>query len=70
MNMDHLVRVELSDAKHKLPMPGTQRLFTRVETVDMRDLFWMACLNDGSIKKAAPEKAEAPELPKSPAASE
>ena len=67
MTMDHLVRVELADRSHRLPMPGTARLFGDSEVVDMREPFWIACVNDGSVKVVTAAPAEDPVPP--PAAS-
>lgn len=58
----HLARVVLGNPEHRLPMPGTKRLFGVIEVVDVREAFWLACLADGSIR-LAPEPAEAAPAP-------
>ncbi len=54
---EHLVAVRLGNPAHILRMPGTSRLFGSldgadgVEVIDTRELFWIACLADGSIER-------------------
>jgi len=50
------VQVHLVDPSHKLPVPGTKRLFPTApegELVDIYNPFWQALLKDGSVARGA-----------------
>jgi hypothetical protein len=62
---DRYLDVVLSDPSHRLPMPGTARLFSADgEKVDSWDGFWLMLMADGSIK---PKPAPAPAIVIKPA---
>ncbi len=65
------IHARLADPSHKLPVPGTARLFSTAlegELIDPIDAFWAGLLADGSLVRVAaaapspaPAQAPAPE---------